>query len=91
MPPRRVLSAPRTPASSDTEKPFPSCFPGLLGIQAVLRELGELVGTKERSLAALSADGESQYSKVPPVLNTSASEVATLTAVEAPRHLCNLY
>lgn len=43
---------------------------GLDGLQAVFRALKELTGTKEQAMAALSADGESQYSKVAPIFTT---------------------
>lgn len=56
---------------------------GLDGLQAVFRELKELTGTKERALAALSADGESQYSKVAPIFTTPVLSVVFCNFVPA--------
>lgn len=68
-----------------------SALPGLHGLQAVFGELKELTGTKERALAALSADGDSQYSKVRPVLNTSAGSVSirNCCCANSPSPACN--
>ena len=46
-------------------------LPGLEGLQAAFKELKELTGTKEQAMAALSADGESQYSKVLAIMATN--------------------
>ena len=59
----------------------------------MFKELKELTGTKEQALAALSADGESQYSKVLAIMTTNilASSISIHHLFVLLHHIPHLY